>query len=146
MKTKAILLILLMGYLCSCHQLIDNDNRSIKQVLNSYFDGIKNKNIQKMNDVTTKDFILFEDGKVWNNDSLFNRLITLPKFTANYRIHDVKIRVEKKIAHIIYFNEADFTMNDSSKMTKKWIESAAFKKVDGQWKMYFLHSSVRSVK
>jgi hypothetical protein len=143
MRTKSILLILLIGYLCSCHQSIDNED-SVKQALNSYFDGIKNKDIQKMNDVTTKDFILFEDGKVWNNDSLFNRITTLPKFTANYRLEFVKINAEEKIAHIIYFNEADFIMSDTLKMTKNWIESAAFKKLDGQWKMYFLHSSVRS--
>jgi len=29
------------------------------------------------------------------------------------------------------------------KMTYDWVESVTFKKIDGEWKMNFLHSTVR---
>jgi hypothetical protein len=48
-----------------------DDPSKLKSVLLDYFDGIKTNDLEKMNLNTTSDFLLFESGKVWNNDSLW---------------------------------------------------------------------------
>ena len=139
MKTKTLLLFVLIGLMTSCQQNKPTDNpENLKQV-----DGIKNMDLNKMNDVTTSDFILYEDGKVWNNDSLMDFLNTFPKFTADYTFDNFKIDVDNVSGNMYYFNHCDFTLNDTTKLTFNWIESATFKKIDGRWKMNFLHSTVR---
>ena len=144
MKTITLLLFVLLGLTTSCQQNKPTDNpENLKQVLFDYFDGIKNKDLNKMNDVTTSDFIIYEDGKVWNNDSLMNFLNTFPKYTADYTFDNFKINVDNVSGSMNYFNHCDFTLNDTTKMTFNWIESATFKKIDGIWKMNFIHSTVR---
>jgi len=145
MKTKIILvLVLILGILANCQQKQSMDDpEKLKQVLFTYFDGLKNKDLKKMNEITTNDFMLYEDGKVWNNDSIMNFLNKFPKLTVEYKFDNLKINVDKTSGDITYFNHADFVLNDTSKMNLNWIESATFRKIDGTWKMNFLHSSVR---
>ena len=44
---------------------------------------------------------------------------------------------------MVYLNRGDLVFNDTMRVTYNWLESATFKKVDGVWKMNFLHSTVR---
>ena len=70
---KLTLAILLLGGLIfySCQQNKTTDNQEkLKAVLTDYFDAIEARDFQKMKDLLTEDFVLFEDGKVFNNDSL----------------------------------------------------------------------------
>ena len=54
MKTKLLLLIAIVAVLFSCQQKKKLDNPDqLKQVLMSYFDGIENRDFDKMNEVTT---------------------------------------------------------------------------------------------
>ncbi|WP_340115019.1 nuclear transport factor 2 family protein [Maribellus mangrovi] len=144
MKTKILLVLVIAGFLVSCKQekKLDNPDQ-LQQVLMSYFDGIKNIDLDEMNAVTTSDFVLFEDGKVWNNDSIYNFLKTMPPFTATYKFDNFNINIDIENGNMFYFNHMDGTMNDTTKFSYDWIESATFKKIDGEWKMNFLHSTVR---
>ncbi len=69
MNTKTLLHAFILMFFISCQPTKD-DPENLKQVLVAYFEGVASKDLKKLNDVTTSDFILFEDGKVWNNDSL----------------------------------------------------------------------------
>ncbi len=144
MKTKVLLVLTFAGILFSCHEEKKLDNpEQLKQVLTSYFDGIKNIDLNEMNKVTTSDFVLFEDGQVWNNDSIYNFLQSMPPFTADYKFDNFNVNIDTEIGNMFYYNHMDGTMNDTTKLVYDWIESATFKKIDGEWKMNFLHSTVR---
>jgi ketosteroid isomerase-like protein len=127
----------------SCQHKPNDDPEKVKQVLPDYFDGIKTKDFQKMKDVTTVDFVLFEDGKVFNNDSLINLINSFPKYSVDYTFSEFNIAVDQEIAHIYYHNQGAFILNDTTHMNYKWLESASFRKVNDQWKMNFLHSTVK---
>src|SRR6266852_3061759 len=142
MKTIIVFLLVILA-LDSCQQSKSDDGENLKLTLTDYFDGIKNKDIKKMNQVTTADFIIYEDGKVWNNDSLIKVLNTFPKFTAKYTFDGFRINVDNTSGSMSYFNHGDFTLKDTTKMTFDWIESATFKKIDGKWIIDFLHSTIR---
>ena len=143
MNTKTFLHAFVLMLLISCQPTKD-DPENLKQVLVAYFDGVASKDLKKLNDVTTPDFILFEDGKIWNNDSLATALNKYyKKFSAEFKFEYVSVNMDQESGQITYYNHCDCIINDTSKMSFNWLENATFKKVDGKWKMNFLHSSIK---
>lgn len=130
--------------LTACRQSNKTDDpEKLKAVLIDYFDGMKTKDFQKMKDLTTNDFMLYEDGRVFNNDSLVKALNAFPKFKADYKFENFKINVDNNTGNMSYLNQGEFILNDATHMTFNWLESATFKKIDDKWKLEFLHSTVR---
>jgi ketosteroid isomerase-like protein len=142
MTLKLVLITLGFGLLTSCAQKKD-DPEILKQVLTDYFDGIKARDLEKLNSLTTSDFVLFEDGKIWNNDSLVRPNPNIKSFEGKWTFDNTKVNIDESSGDIIYFNHGDFTYNDTIKRQVDWIESAMFRKVNGEWKLNFLHSTVR---
>ncbi|MCU4166589.1 nuclear transport factor 2 family protein [Carboxylicivirga caseinilyticus] len=144
MKARNLLLIIGIGLILSCQNEKQTDNPEVlEKVLISYFDGIKDKDLDKMNASTTNDFVLFENGKIWNNDSLFNFLNALPPYSATFTLSPLKTSIDEEIGNLYYLNHMDMTLNDTIEDKYDWIESATFKKVEGEWKLDFLHSTVK---
>jgi hypothetical protein len=144
MKQLAKLLLLQLGLFTSCvDSKRTDDPEKLKAVLTGYFDGIKTKDFEKMKSLTTRDFILYEDGKVFNNDSLINLIKTFNKFTARYSFDNVRINVDTRIGNMSYLNHGEFVFNDTAHVTFNWLESAAFQKIGDDWKLQFLHSTIR---
>lgn len=52
------------------------------------------------------------------------------------------LHVDKELGTVIYYNHADFA-KDTLKMSVNWLESANLRKVNGKWKISFLHSTER---
>nr|WP_321412350.1 nuclear transport factor 2 family protein [uncultured Carboxylicivirga sp.] len=144
MKARNLLLIIGIGIFFSCqNEKKTDDPEVLEKVLITYFDGIRDKDLAKMNAATTTDFVLFENGKVWNNDSLYSFLNILPPYAATFDISPIKISIDKEIGNLYYLNHMDMILNDSIEDNYDWIESATFKKVEGEWKLDFLHSTVK---
>jgi ketosteroid isomerase-like protein len=143
---KAALYLMIIGGLtlnsCLTKKQTD-DPEKLKAVLMEYFDAIKAKDLQKMKELCTTDFVLFENGKIFNNDSLINVINSMPNAKLSYRFDNFNISVDNQTGYIRYYNYGDFTIKDTIHMTINWIESAAFKKIDNVWKLEFLHSTVR---
>lgn len=144
MKPRTVYFFTLLMLAFSCQQNPTDDPEILKKILIDYFDGIKAKDPNKLNALTTTDFLLFEDGRVWNNDSL---IIAIDKnyksFNPEYSFDNFEIDVDSRIGNMRYYNHCDCIVDDTIKRSLDWIESATFVKVDGKWKMNFLHSSKR---
>ena len=140
--TKILTIVLGLGLLTSCQQK-KNDPEIFKKILTNYFDGIKTQDLNKLNSLTTNDFVLFENGKIWTNDSLVKPIPNVKSFKGTWTFDNMIANMGENSGDIIYYNHGDFVINDTIKMQVNWLESATFKKVDGQWKMKFLHSTVR---
>lgn len=143
MKTSIILTIILgLGLLTNCEQKKD-DPEILKKILTEYFDGIKTQDLAKLNSLTTSDFVLFENGLIWTNDSLVTLKEKYSSFKGDWKLEFISVNMDISSGDIVYFNHGDFVYNDTIKLKKNWLESATFRKVDGTWKMNFLHSTVR---
>ncbi len=143
MKTREILTIILcLGLLASCQQKKD-DPEVLKKILTDYFDGIKTQDLEKLNSLTTMDFVLFEDGEILTNDSLVKPNPNVKSFKGSWTFENMKVNIDENSGDIIYYNHGDFIINDTIKTQVDWLENATFQKVDGQWKMKFLHSTTR---
>jgi hypothetical protein len=114
----------------------------LKDALVGYFNGIETKDTAKMKAVTTDDFILYEDGLVWDNDSAFMNIRRHLPFTVKYTMDKFKIYVDNMSGDMTYVNHADFVFS-KGKVSLDWIESATFRKIDGIWKMNFLEATLR---
>jgi hypothetical protein len=144
MKLKIFLLMALFGIVVSCQQ--KNQTKSpelLKQVLFDFYDGIKDRDFDKIKEATTPDFILYVDGKAWSNDSIISALNTYPPYSADYSFDNFNIDMENSLGCMRYFCHADFVFSDTLNVKFDWIESATFTKVDDQWKMNFLHSTTK---
>lgn len=142
-KTPVIILVIGVLFFYSCYQNKKDDPEKLKAVLTGYFDAIKTRDFQKMKDLTTKDFVLFEDGKIFNNDSLINLISTMPDAVIDYKFENFVINIDQNTGNMRYYNNGEFTINDTIQLSPKWLESATFKKIDNDWKLEFLHSTVR---
>ena len=83
-----------------------------------------------MKDLSTEDFVLFEDEKVFNNDSLIKLITGIPFARADYRFDNFVINVDQNTGNMRYCNQGDFIINDTLRLTSQWLESATFKKTD----------------
>ena len=144
MKVNNILsVILALGLITGCWSAKKTDDPELlKKVLTSYFEGIESKDFAKMKAATTDDFILYEDGAVWNNDSVFVNIKAHLPFTVKYKFDNFKIHVDNMSGDMTYFNHADFVFNDTTKKSIDWIESATFRKNGGVWRMNFLQATI----
>ncbi len=120
-----------------------DDPEKLKAVLVDYFDGIKSKDLKKMNKNTTADYLLFEGGKVWDNDSLWAAL-DFKNRKIEFRLDSFRIHVDNESGHISYFNHEDVYTNDTLTKIIECIENATFRKEGGTWKIDFLQSTQKS--
>ena len=75
----------LFGFVVSCQQKNQTEfPELLKQVLFNFYDGVKNKDFDKIEEATTPGFIAFTDGKIWSSDSMIDVLKSYPPNKANY--------------------------------------------------------------
>ena len=132
--------IIMSGFVSGCYQDKSvSDPTVLKRVFESYFIGIETKDYKKLTDAVTDDFVLYEMGRVWNNDSVIVNIKRNLPFQVRYTFTNHKIHVDQLSGDITCFNHGDFLFGDSTTQSFDWIESATFRMVDGKWRMNFLH-------
>jgi ketosteroid isomerase-like protein len=115
---------------------------SIEASISRFFDGISEIDADKLRAYATDDFILLEDGHLWNIDTLVNK-ISARKGSGIKRVNKfqfIKTEQAENIAWVSYHNTADFSLNEKQQ-TVNWLESAVLKKESGRWKLKLLHST-----
>lgn len=122
------------------------DKAQIKQLIVESFDEIwsklDSKNIDKY---YTKDFLLLENGEIWNNDSIANYLNKaildkpIPKRVNSIEV--IEIKILNKMAWIAYKNKAVFSFDDQKRNKVYWLESATAILTKNGWKLEMLHST-----
>jgi len=97
-----------------------------------------------MIEATTDDFIAFEEGKVYTNDSVFRDMDEISPYTAEFKFDNFKMNIDNSSGHISYYERAEFVVRDALRWNFDFIGSAAFRKKDGVWRMYFMHTTRKS--
>lgn len=101
--TRAMILALWLGLMAGCRQKKD-DPEILKSILGNYFEGIKTQDLQKLNSLTTSDFVLFESGKIWTNDSIATIKDRFSSFTGEWKLESMKVNIDQSSGDIVYFN------------------------------------------
>lgn len=119
-----------------------SEDQKVQDVVVSFFEGLSERNMEKMQECTTPDFTILEHGVIWNIDTLvafagrpvpagFKRINTFDFFQTEVR---------KDMAFVSYRNKADIS-KPGEQRTVQWLESAVFVKEGKAWKMKMLHST-----
>jgi len=124
----------------------ETDKALIKNLVIESFDEIwselNSKNIDKY---YTKDFLLLENGEVWNNDTIAKYLdraiLRKPNPIRINTIEIIEIKVANGKAWVAYQNHATFSIDNKIVRKAHWLESAVAILTENGWKLEMLHST-----
>ena len=120
-----------------------NEQKEVNQAVLKFFDGIAALDAKMMQQYATKDFLLLENGAVWNMDTLAAKLSPLKtmNFTRINRLEFIRTDIKGDIAWVAYKNTAEMIVN-GRKANRQWLESAVLVKEENKWKIQLLHSTL----
>ena len=128
--------------ICSTGLLAQKDKNKIEASVVGFFNGLSLVNADTLKHYSTSDFQLVEDGKVWNLDTLINKV--MPRKNSNIPRGNAFefIRTEQSgdMGWVRYCTSADFKQGEKQQ-TVRWVESAVLVKNKGSWKIQMLHST-----
>ncbi len=147
MKRLNSLILMMFFITISFAQVSDvTDKTQIKNLVIESFDEIWSKlNSKNIDKYYTKDFLLLEDGEVWNNDSianyLDNALLRKPNPKRMNTIEIIEVKIANNMAWIAYHNHATFSIDNKVIRKAYWLESATAILNENGWKLEMLHST-----
>jgi lysophospholipase L1-like esterase len=112
-----------------------------RQLVTTYFDGVARKDFRKLMAVTTPDFVIYEFGKKWNNDSVFRNIQYHEPFGVTFTLTDFVAFAEMRSGDATYHSQADFEFGDTDKVRLNFYETATFRKTSAGWKINMIQVS-----
>lgn len=110
---------------------------------------IKQYNKDKLRQVVTDDFVVFEAAKKMDLDE-FHAFLTHhdpnaePLIDTTWQITDHRVSIDHNSAHVSYLNRGTFQHGTSLRVTMQWMESAFLTHQNGALKIKFLNSNLIS--
>ena len=142
MKNLLFVLILFsIGCTKPTSECVKLDNNEAKQVIVDYYQALSDRNFVAVKTISTPDFIIYDLGLVWNNDSLINVVKSMPEATFTFEVTEFNFESDCNSAFLNYLNHGIFNINDTTRLEYHWIESGYVKKVGEELKLNFLHST-----
>ena len=123
-----------------------SDEHQIKELVQSMFDGLFSEfDSEKMHLYLTDDFILLEDGEIWDNQIIQNYLDG-QKAKENRPIREnrfefIEIKIFGNRAWAAYKNWATISKDGKVIREAHWLESITAIKTESGWKMEMMHST-----
>jgi len=117
---------------------VADDPAGLKQLVIDFFRGIERKDTVALRRLTTADFVLYEEGLVWNNDSGFANIRRNLPFFVRYELSGFVLHGDVNSGDARWMNHADFVFDDTVHRSYDWIESATFRKTAEGWRINFL--------
>ncbi len=140
MKNLAYTLLVLLVVGCASHQNKVHDEKVVKQVLNDFITAVQDKNFGELDNLTKDDFVIYENGLVWDFKEFSRKLEEYDSVKITYALSDLHLIVDENTAHAQFHNVGTFVFPDTT-IVMKFIESATFVKDNGNWQVQFYHST-----
>ena len=144
MKKYLILLFFSVSVFAQAQQ--STDEKEIQQLIQGSFDTLFSTfDSDQMSKFYTADFILLEDGEVWDNRILLD-YFTEAKQNPNpatrvNRFEFIKTTVSGDRGWVAYHNFATISRDGEVIREVRWLESATAVKTDAGWRLDMLHST-----
>jgi ketosteroid isomerase-like protein len=117
--------------------------KAVQETINTFFKAFSEGDFKYIQQTSTVDFLLLEQGMIWNLDTLQNKLAK-PKpagYSRKNRFEFFETRITGKRAWVGYHNYADFE-TAAGKRKIHWLESAVLVKEKNSWKLEMMHSTI----
>lgn len=139
---------ILLFIFASCQTKKDNvsisesDEDKVEETLKSFFNHISNYNYEGIRAVTSDDFILIENGPIWNTEKFISFIKQFEAdATFSYEFSDMQTTVAGSTAWMVYKNNGTMDRGNQQRHFD-WTESAVFTKESDQWEIKLLHSTM----
>jgi ketosteroid isomerase-like protein len=129
--------------LLKAQEKLTTDQREVQQTVINIFDALSRRDSVMLKANCTADILIFEDGKVWNVDTMMGAIITLKKLDDYTRINKIEFihtEIHNDVAWTTYHNKADITVNGKNRSVK-WVETVILEKKNENWRIKLLHST-----
>ncbi|SMG46956.1 hypothetical protein SAMN05661096_03333 [Marivirga sericea] len=150
---KNLVIALFITLLCSCQPqkaeqqpITEQEIQIAKELIQGSFDdlwaGVDSTKISKYH---TDDFIILEQGEIWDNDRIKEymrkQLARTERPKRTNRMEYISIDKYGESIQIAYYNFAEFTQADTLVGEAKWLESALAVSTKEGWKLKMMHST-----
>ncbi len=139
---KHFLILWVMASFIGCQSHVHKNSKpsDVETVLKQFVQAVAESDMESIQGMVAPNFVLYENGKIWNIDSLFHSIELYREIGINYKLDDVKIQVDCHSARAVFTNTGTFIFpNDTTVL--KFVESATFVKIEEEWKVEFYHST-----
>ena len=145
MRKAALLVIAIpVSLLLQAQQSLTKDQQEVQQTVNKLFEALSNRDSVGLKNYCTADIALFENGSIWNADTLILKAITLntsSDFKRMNNIDFISTTVNKNTAWATYHLHSEITRN-GKQATVEWMETVVAVKERKKWKIKVLHSTL----
>ena len=124
----------------------ESEEKQIQNLIQNMFDGLFSEfESSRIQEFMTEDFLLLEDGEIWDNQIIKNYLDeqkakgNLPLRVNKFEFIETKITGNQ--AWVAYKNWATISQNGKVIREAYWLESANAVKTSSGWKLEMLHST-----
>ena len=118
--------------------------QTMQQTVIEMFDALSNRDSVSLKNYCAADILLFENGMVWNLDTLIKKAITLNQSTDFKRINTIDFinsGIHENTAWVTYNLNSEIT-KDSKQASVEWMETVVLVKEKTNWKIKILHSTL----
>ena len=116
------------------------DSAVLRRLVVAYFEGVSKKDFRQLVAATTPDFVVYEFGKKWNNDSVFRNIQYHEPFSVIFTLTNFAVFMDERSGDATYHSQADFVFGDEA-VRLDFIESATFRKTATGWKINMIQVS-----
>ena len=106
--------LILFSVVFSLDSFCQKEKDSIEATISRFFDGLSEFDADKLKAFATDDFILLENGHLWNLDTLIIKM-NARKSLGIKRVNEfqfIKVEQNDNIAWVSYHNTAHLTLNE----------------------------------
>ncbi|MBI9068373.1 MAG: nuclear transport factor 2 family protein [Salinivirgaceae bacterium] len=133
-----LMLLLFIG--CKNHVDSRVNEKIVLDVLNEFVTSVENKDYAKIDQLTHDDFVIYENGSVWNLERFSQALEGYDSVKISYTLEDIHSIVDHNTAHLQFINKGMFTHPDTV-VNLQFIESATLVRENDIWLIKFYHST-----
>lgn len=145
MKKIALLItILATSTIIKAQQLLTKDRQKVQETVIEFFEALSNRDSIDLKKHAAADIVLFENGSIWNADTLIHKAIELNTASDFKRINTIDFistTVNKNTAWASYNLHSEIIAN-GKKGTVQWLETVIVLKKKKIWKITLLHSTL----
>ncbi len=142
-KVWCILFVMSITSMVKAQEKKATDAHDVQQTVIDLFDALSNRDSVMLKANCTADILIFEDGKVWNIDTMMGVIIALKKLNDYTRINKIEFihtEIHNDVAWTTYHNQADITVNGKNRSVK-WVETVILIRDGKKWRIKILHST-----
>ena len=127
-------------------QINEEEKQIAKHLIQGAFDDLwAGLDSTKISNYHTDDFLILEQGEIWNNDRIkaFMRqqLARTDSTKRTNRMEYISIDRYGESMQIAYYNFAEFTRADTLVSKARWLESALAISTKDGWRLKMMHST-----